>query len=460
MTAASWADNARRYNAGMARPAGSLGLEAGAPLRGELRPPGSKSIAQRALLAAALARGTTRLQGLPQGDDVRAALGLIAALGCVEGDARPPDVVVRGRAPADGGPRAQAALDVGESGTLARLATAALALTARPGTRFELRARGTLLRRSSPALFAALRSARVGVEGDGWPTRLASVAAPEVLTLGEPGSSQEVSALLLALAAHPGTRRLEVAGEIPSRPYVDLTLRVLQGFGALFEERARGPVRSFVVEGPLVAPDGPLDVEPDASLAAVALAAGCLSDGEVRVSGLGPASVQGDVRIVEHLRAFGCDAGVDADGLHARGLPTRGARLDLRGEPDLAPVLAVVAAAAAARAPRGAAPSELTGLETLPGKESSRIDVLAEGLRSCGWSVRAGSDRLRVDAPAPCPGGPHRLDPRGDHRMAFAFALLGLLRPGVRVARPGCVAKSWPRFWDDLGDLGADVRQD
>src|SRR5262249_48857790 len=157
------------------------------------------------------------------------------------------------------------------------------------------------------------------------------------------------------------------------------------------------------------------------------------------------------VRIVEHLRAFGCDARADADALRARGFPARGAELDLAGEPDLAPVLAAVAAGAAVRA---GAESRLVGLGTLPGKESDRLAVLAGGLRRFGLTVEAGSDSLHI-RPGPSADGPLELDPAGDHRMAFAFGLLGLLRPDVVVRDAGCVRKSWGTFWSDLERIGA-----
>jgi len=278
------------------------------------------------------------------------------------------------------------------------------------------------------------------------------VDAPEALLLTEPGSSQEVSALLLTLAAWPGERRLEVRGAIPSRPYVDLTVGVLASFGVGVDETVTSsPGGEFRVTGTLRAPDAPLAIEPDASGAAVALAAGCLSGGRVEIDGLTLDSPQGDTRVVEHLRAFGCAAGQAGEALYAEGRPTRGALLDLSGEPDLAPPLAAVAAGAAQGV---GARSRLEGLGTLPGKESSRIEVLAEGLARLGFAVRADDESLEVG-----PGEPSDeaalLDPRGDHRMAFAFALLGLLRAGVEVGDAGCVAKSWPTFWSDLAAAGA-----
>jgi 3-phosphoshikimate 1-carboxyvinyltransferase len=435
--------------------AGALGLQPGAPLRGALSCPPSKSIAQRALLAAAFARGTSRIAPLPDGEDVRAALEVLARLECaprrfedgVELDGHPPP---RAR------PIPAAVLEVGESGTLARLLTAAIAFSGN-GPVLRINARGSLLRRSSPRLFEALRSKGVRLSGEGWPVEVKPCAAPEFVRLENPISSQEVSALLIALAAQGGLRGLTVMGPIPSRPYVDITASVLRAFGARLKFSGGEGLMVCVVAGPLTAPEGAFLVERDASLAAVGLAAGCLSGGKVAATGLGARSVQGDVRIVKHLRAFGCMAEAGTSELRAGGLPQQGAWIHLQNEPDLAPVLAIVAAAAAQRAAPERAWSELRGLGTLPGKESSRIEVLARGLAACGFATEAARDHLRIGPPSSASSQPVVLDPAGDHRMAFAFALLGLIRPGVLVSDPQCVAKSWPTFWEDLAKLGANV---
>ncbi|MEM9803233.1 MAG: hypothetical protein AAGA20_23140, partial [Planctomycetota bacterium] len=213
---------------------------------------------------------------------------------------------------------------------------------------------------------------------------------------------------------------------------------------------------TFTVHGPLFAPREPIHCEADASSAAVALAAGVLSGGdEVVVEGVGLGSRQPDVAIVSALQAFGCDGSASSDDrLSVRGVPTRGATIDCSGTPDLAPVLAAVGAYVARK---GLGQTELVGLETLPGKESSRIDVLRQGLSALGLEVDADERSLRI-----APGRPREeanlvLDPMGDHRMAFAFALLSLFEDDVRTAEPGCVAKSWPSFWRDLESAGAAI---
>ncbi|MBI5431923.1 MAG: hypothetical protein HZA52_03725 [Planctomycetes bacterium] len=436
-----------------AEPQGPTGFTRASRVAGRLRAPGSKSLAQRALFAAALAEGSTRIAGLPDGDDVARALALIEACGAPVVRLAPAAVRVDGRPPGPGrGLAPRAPLELGESGTLARFAVATLGLCASTDRWIELRASGTLARRRSDALIDALAASGVEFETRTFPLRLRPLGPATQIELVAPRSSQELSGLLLALAAYPDENRVVVRGAVPSRPYVAMTRGVLARFGARVDERKTGGESEFTVKGPLRAPDAPFEIEPDASLAAVALCAACIGGGELVASGLSRASLQGDVRIVEHLAAFGCDSGFAKDGLFARGKPTRGARLDLTGEPDLAPPL--VALAAAALLADGAASSEFVGLGTLPGKESSRIEVLARGLAALGFEVGATPTTLRLLA-APHRTQPARLDAHGDHRMAFAFALLGMACDGVEVEGGASVAKSWPGFWRELTELGA-----
>lgn len=429
-----------------------------------IRVPRSKSVAQRAIVAALLAEGCTELVGLgdreANAEDVGRALELADQLVgpiAIDGGHR-----IRGAGSWVDGTR----VELGESGTFARLALAAAAFRGEAGATVELCPSGSLRRRGSPALVRALRSVGVGLEGragaegaGGFDLRVQSAPTPDSIRLEAPTSSQEVSALLLALAVEGGSRQIEVHGVIPSRPYVDLTLGTLARFGVGVEVSGSVDRERFGISGGLRAPTEPLSIEPDASAAAVALAAGCLGGRRVRVDGLGSASAQGDVRIVEHLEAFGCWVRAGEQELLAHGAPTRGADLSLEGEPDLAPVLAAVAAAVALD-PEIRGGSRLGGLGTLPGKESSRIEVLAGGLRSLGLAVGTGPEHLDIEPGEPLGsrgggnsggrGGELFLDPHGDHRMAFCFALLSILEPRIRVLDPDCTAKSWPGFWGDI----------
>ena len=390
------------------------GLRPGVPMRGTLRLPGSKSHAQRASIAASLAFGTTRIVGLRGGLDMQAALALIEASGATVQRLAPAAFEITGRPPGlHRGWSSDRPLDAGESGTLARFATAAAALCGVAGREHALRVQGTLAKRRSAPLFDALRASGVvftptaaSTPRDahdrpiGWPVSIRALGPPSDLCLENPESSQEVSALLIALAAWPDAIRLEVRGRVPSRPYLSMTLAVLERFGARIESRSEGPSEIFETRGPLAAPAEPIVIEPDASAAAVALAAACLSDGSLTIPGLTARSIQGDVRIVEHLARFGIHARVDDDGVHAAGFSTHGADIDLEGEPDLAPVIAAIGAAVAWRAPSGARQtstrSRLRGLGTLQSKESARIAVLAQGLSAIGLDVRATTDELAI----------------------------------------------------------------
>lgn len=459
----------------------TAGFVPGTCVQGEVRVPASKSIAQRALAAAAVASGASELLGLPASEDVVAALRCARALGATfPSDGKADDLLATALMRRSGlgrlqgapprpreRPRAWAKLPVGESGTSARLFTALASFARPPGSGAEIIPSGSLAGRTSPALFHALRLAGVGVEhasrADGWPVLLTAVEPPEVLELDHPTSSQEVSALLLALAALPGEHVLRVIGPIPSRGYVEITCDVIAAFGGSVHVDAdppRGPDREgehFNVRGPLRAPVSPLTCEPDASSAAVALVAGALSGGgETWVGGVGLDSCQPDAAVVGALASFGCDtAGSSGGRLVVRGEPTRGARIDCSATPDVAPVLAAVGGFVGLR---GLGATELVGLETLPGKESSRIEVLARGLAQLGLTVDHDDRSLRIESgPAGTRRGgvPIVLDPHGDHRMAFCFALLSLFEPGVQTLDPGCVGKSWPGFWADLAAAGA-----
>lgn len=459
-----------------AQPEGQASLGPDLRVRGEVRVPHSKSIAQRVLACALIADGETRFEGLPPGKDVLHALRSAREGGArFPSDRKADDLLATaliprlGRGTLIGVPphRGEPARDwtrfpVGESGTSARLFTAIGALARPSKSGAEVVPSGTLAKRRSPALFRALREAGAGVEHggleDGWPALLTAVEPPDLIELVHPTSSQEVSALLVALAAHDGRREVHVVGSIPSAGYVDITIAVLEGFGAVVtrsDVRGDGGVEDgthFTVRGPLRAPQGTLRVESDASSAAVALAAGALSGGgDTVVLGVGTGSSQPDAAFPGLMQRLGCDAsGSSPECLALGGVPDRGGSIDCSAVPDLAPVLAAVGGFLADRGHV----LELTGLETLPGKESSRIEVLARGLTAIGCDVTADDRSLTVSGRSSRPTGPVELDPSGDHRMAFAFALMSLFEPNVRVLDPGCVSKSWPSFWRDIADAG------
>lgn len=416
------------------------------PLDGVPRLPGSKSIAQRVLLWAGFAEGTTLVDGAGTSEDVLSTIGCLDALGCIPrsgGRSLDDRLRVVGRPV----PKTRALeLAIGESGTLGRLLLGLLGTTS--GARAVLRPSGTLAHRSSKALVDALRFAGARLTGQGFEQTVEGGAGSPPWKLVRPTSSQEVSALLGALAARGGGV-LEVEGRIPSRPYVDLTVDCLRRFGVAVEEE-HDTIR---IAGGLRAPTDPWGIEPDASAAGTALAAAATSAGRVCVEGLGSTSSQGDVRVIDHLAAFGVETRATPTTLEAHGAPTRGAELDLADTPDLAPPLAMVAARAAHDL---GATSRLDGLATLRGKESDRVAALADCLSAANFAVRSGSDWLVV-GPGKTPPAHLRRSALGDHRIAFALVLLGTFACEVTIEGADCVSKSWQGSFDSFLKLGADV---
>lgn len=247
-------------------------------------------------------------------------------------------------------------------------------------------------------------------------------------------SSQFVSALLLLAARLPEGFTLRLTGTPPSRPYLGLTVEVLEAFGVRVEGDAAGA--EWRVQGGV----GPATyaVEGDWSAAAFPLCAAALAGGWVEVLGVRRGSRQGDAAVLEILSAAGCEVTETEGGVALAGPARRPLVADLRDTPDLFPALAVVAARVG---------GELHGLEGLAAKESPRLEVMGGHLRRLGFAVEW--DQSRLVAP-PGSGGRapgEALDPHGDHRIAMALAVAGCVVTGVRIANPACVVKSWPEFW-------------
>jgi 3-phosphoshikimate 1-carboxyvinyltransferase len=229
-----------------------------------------------------------------------------------------------------------------------------------------------------------------------------------------------------------------VDGALKSRPYVDLTVEVMEHFGAVVS--VEGP--RYTVHGPYQART--YEVEPDASSASYVFAAAAITGGEVRVRGLTRASHQGDIAFVSYLEAMGAE--VDDDGasitLTAR-RPLRGVTVDASDTTDIVPTLAVVAAFAST-------PTEIDGIGFARRKESDRVGGLVRELQRCGVDATELPDGIVVR-----PSQPHGALVRtaSDHRMAMAFAVLGLKVPGIELDDPECVEKTFPGFFDVLDDL-------
>jgi 3-phosphoshikimate 1-carboxyvinyltransferase len=439
---------------------GTYSLDAG------LRPPGSKSLANRALLLAALARGTSRLRNIPRdADDTRQMIAALRALGAGIDDAGPDLAVtgVAGRWRPLAGP---VTLDVNNAGTAARFLAAAAMLSPVPVT---IDGNDRMRERPIAELAEALVALGAHAEHPGAagcpPLRLTPPATlvprPSPLTLATTQSSQFISGLLLVAPFLPGGLTLRLTGEVTSAPYVSMTLALLARLGA--SVRSSDDLRVLRVGppdggGPLPAFD--YEAEPDASAATYWWAAGAILPGaRVRVPGLGPASLQGDTRFPELLERLGAT-------ITRRDLPepsvevTGPARLrpilaDLSDTPDAAMTLAACACFAEGT-------SVLRGLRTLRVKETDRVEAIRAELSRLGVRVecRVAGDPDALTITPPPAGLPRGADaPRveletyRDHRMAMSLALIGLRRPNTFVKDPACVAKTYPAFWSDLATL-------
>jgi 3-phosphoshikimate 1-carboxyvinyltransferase len=436
-------------------------VPAGHPLDATVTVPGSKSLTNRALVCAALADGTSTIDGALVADDIVAMREGLAALGA-------------GVEPSDGGRRLRVAgtggrlrpgpvtLDVRQSGTTSRFLLPVVALG-----RGSYQVDGAVPLRARPMgpVLDGIRSLGATVRDDGEPGHLpVTVDAPGGLAGGDVAvagdtSSQFLSGLLLAAPCTRDGVRLTVATPLVSRPFVDLTVAVMGDFGVdvRIGEGVGEGVGEYVGGGVgvgegmvLAVPPGGYRagdhrVEPDASTASYPLAAAAIVGGRVTVDGLGTGSRQGDARFADLLGAMGArvERTATSTTVAGTGVLRSLAEVDMADMPDLAQTLAAVAVFADA-------PTRVTGVALIRHHETDRIAAVVTELRRAGVRADATDDGFVVH---PGPVRPARIETYDDHRMAMSFALLGLRAPGIEIADPGCVAKTFPGYWRMLDEL-------
>jgi len=423
---------------------------------GTLRLPGSKSISNRTLLMAALAAGTTQLRSVLDSDDTRVMREALRALGVrVDELGGVERLQVTGIGAAQGFPEKRAKLFLGNAGTAFRPLTAVLALA---DGHYELSGVPRMHERPIGDLVDALRLAGARIDWLGKPGFPPLAISPRVRGGGPARvrvrgdvSSQFLSALLMALAWAGEGARIEVVGDLISKPYVELTLGLLARFGvsvgregwSAFEIPAGSALRS----------PGTLPVEGDASSASYFLAAGALGGGPVRVEGVGRASLQGDVAFAQVLEAMGATIAMGGDWIEAS-RSGRGALnafdLDLNLIPDAAMTAAVLALFANGR-------SRIRNIASWRVKETDRIAAMAAELAKFGARVEAAADAIAIEPPrdfAPGGGGARvEVATYDDHRMAMCFSLAAFGPRPVRILDPGCVAKTFPGYFDAFRGL-------
>ena len=421
--------------------------------QGTVALPGSKSISNRVLLLSALSEGSTDIDGLLDADDTAVMLAALTQLGVsIEQRDAPHSWRVTG-APR-GFPIKSAELFLGNAGTAFRSLSAVLALS---DGNYRLSGVARMHERPIGDLVDALRPLGAQIDYLGTPgypplafAPAQSGSAAMVTRVRGNVSSQFLSALLMALPliARQQAARIEVVGELISKPYVEITLNLMRRFGIVAE---RSGWSSFTIPaGQVYRSPGAIEVEGDASSASYFLALGAIATGPVRVTGVGRASIQGDVRFVETLQAMGADVTMEDHAITVRGVcVARGERLkpidaDFNHIPDAAMTAAVLAVFA-----RGT--STLRNIGSWRVKETDRIAAMATELRKLGAKVEAGDDDLRIEAPDILT--PATIDTYDDHRMAMCFSLAACGTAGVRINHPECVAKTFPDYFDVLAAL-------
>ncbi|MBC7467774.1 MAG: bifunctional 3-phosphoshikimate 1-carboxyvinyltransferase/cytidylate kinase [Ramlibacter sp.] len=437
--------------------------------------PGSKSISNRVLLLAALSGGTTVVYDLLDSEDTRVMLDALRALGCGVRHAGPALEVtgLGGRAPA-----APARLFLGNAGTAMRPLTAALAVT---GGDFELSGVSRMHERPIGDLVDALRQLGCAIDylgTEGYPPL--HIGRPQ-LKLGAPiqvrgdVSSQFLTALLMAL---PLVARqdviIEVVGELISKPYIEITLKLLERFGIAV--RREGWSRFTIPAGSAYRSPGSIHVEADASSASYFVALGALAatpDGPLRIHGVGLDSIQGDIRFVEAAQLMGACVSGEPNGLSiCRGAwPLKAIDLDCNHIPDAAMTLAMMALYADGT-------TTLRNIASWRVKETDRLAAMAIELAKFGAQVEEGADFLRITPPGFAAGPsqgkaaqsqgsePFAMGNVGangswttapvhtydDHRIAMCFSLAAFnpARLPVRILDPKCVAKTFPDYFEAL----------
>lgn len=411
------------------------------PLSTAVRAPASKSVTNRAILIAALADGTSRLQDALFSDDTRAMCRAVSQLGatCSSGAG---GVTVEGT----GGRISPAGpVDAGLSGTTMRFVTAAAALSA---TDVEVGGSTPLLRRPIGPLTAALRDlgARASDHAGFPPVTVGGGLGGGEVEVDVSTSSQYLSAVLLAAPYAEADVVATAAGQ-SADAYIALTADLMQRWGAevVQEDVGRWRVaagRHYTARDEVM--------EYDASAAAHLLALAAASAGSVTVTNAAPATLQPDARLPQVLAAMGCTVREEEGAVSVLGPDhLSGVAVNLSAMPDQVTTVAALAAVADGR-------TEISGVGVTRGHETDRLSALAVELSKLGVGIDEQPERLTIQGGA---RGPARLATHGDHRLAMAFAAIGVRVAGITIEDPGCVAKTYPGFWDDLVASGVQLRQ-
>ncbi|MCU7554076.1 3-phosphoshikimate 1-carboxyvinyltransferase [Alteromonas sp. ASW11-19] len=422
----------------------SLTLQPVRAVSGTVNVPGSKSLSNRALLLAALASGTTELTNLLDSDDIRHMLTALKQLGVnysLSHDNTRCVVEGLGRAFQSD---AALTLFLGNAGTAMRPLCAALAasdvqvtLTGEP--RMEERPIGDLVN--------TLRQAGADItydKNEGYPPlsiRGKQLRGGEVSVDGSV-SSQFLTAVLMAAPLFAGELKINIEGELVSKPYIDITLDTMAKFGVVVENL---DYQSFVIPaGQRYRSPGRFMVEGDASSASYFLAAGAIGGGTVRVTGIGATSIQGDIRFADVLEQMGATVSWSDEYIEVTGGPLQGVDLDLNHIPDAAMTIATTALFANGK-------TAIRNIHNWRVKETDRLHAMATELKKLGAEVEEGTDYITVTPPDALRHA--AIDTYNDHRIAMCFSLVALSDTPVTINDPGCTAKTFPDYFERFSGI-------
>jgi 3-phosphoshikimate 1-carboxyvinyltransferase len=404
-----------------------------------IRVPGSKSVTNRALLLAALADGPSTIKNPLFSDDSYWLMHALVRLGIdLTADREGGEVRVNGQ----GGliPASGVDLFVGNAGTVARFLPPALALGQGPYT-----VDGVPRMRERPVsdLVEGMRQLGAAVQYAGpnerFPLKVlgGGIRGGEARISGTK-SSQFASGLLMAAPYAQAPVKLRVDGR-KQWPYLGITVAVMKAFGVTVRE-----ARDLFSAQPAVYTPIDYEVEPDASAASYFMAAAAVTGGRVKIPGLGSSSPQGDLRFAEVLQTMGCEVEITQDSIEVRGPDhLSGVDVDMNAFSDTMMTLAAIA-------PFAQNPTTIQNVAHTRLQETDRLSAVATELHRLGVTTHQTSSSIRI---IPQMIKPAEVKTYGDHRMAMAFAVTGLVAPGIKIVDPGCVTKTFPDFFARLGEL-------
>jgi len=403
--------------------------------------PGSKSYTQRALIIAALAEGSSTLQNPLIAEDTGYMMDALKALGA-EIVVTSHEVTVMGTGGHLQNPGGE--IYLGNNGTAMRLLTGVVSLGR--GS-FTLTGSPRLCQRPIKPLLDALTTMGVDARtknNDAYPPVIVHAHGLQggKVTFADIESSQYISAMLICAPLAENDTVIELQGQIPSLPYVDMTVDVMEAFGV--EVIKEVPFRYWVKSGQQYQRRG-YPIEGDCSGASYFFMAAALCKGTVRVQHINPRTLQGDIELLPIMERLGCSVIRGEDWVEVVGgqLPSGEYTFDLGGMPDMVPTLAAMAAMRPGR-------TVITNVPHLRIKESDRLAALATELKKIGVRAEEREDGLVIEGDNPYGA---EIETYNDHRIAMSFAVLGLVVPGIRINNAGCVDKSFPGFWGELKTL-------